>query len=107
MVIVAPGEQIQSAHTNAKLDADNSNIKPTANFVPDSSASYDLGITGTRWKNLFLSGDSKVVGNSYFNTGFLTSLASDPAGPTEGQFWYNTTDKKIKYYNIWIFWTIR
>ena len=29
----------------------------------------------------------------------IQSVASDPANPTEGQVWYNTTTAVLKFYN--------
>ena len=39
----------------------------------------------------------KVYGTLEFAD--LENLASDPSHPTPGRIWYNTTDKKLKYYN--------
>jgi len=100
MVLVNPGEEILAAHINAKLDADGSNVKATANFIPETGSSYDLGLTGTRWKDLFLSGNANVTGN--ITTGaslFLGVISSDPGSPSEGEMWYNSTDKQFKGYN--------
>jgi len=56
MVTVVPGQKVLSSHVNAKLDIDGSDNKMTTNFVPAVGNSFDLGLTGTRWKDLFLSG---------------------------------------------------
>ncbi len=36
------------------------------NVLPGTTASYDLGVTGTRWRNLWLSGDVTAAGNATF-----------------------------------------
>ena len=33
----------------------NNESKPTADFTPNASATYDLGSSGSKWKDLFLS----------------------------------------------------
>jgi len=60
MVLVSPGEEILAQHINAKMDADGSNVKPGADFIPDSGSSYDIGSSGVKWKDLFLSGTLNV-----------------------------------------------
>jgi len=62
MVTVVPGQKVLSSHINAKLDKDNSDNKPTANFAPASNNAYDLGTASLRWKDLYLSGSSIYLG---------------------------------------------
>jgi hypothetical protein len=117
VVVVNPSDEIIAAHVNAKLDKDGTSQKMVADFVPDANNLYDLGVTGTRWKNLWLSANATIAGNIVLGgdatiTGdvsavdvtasgslFLGALAVDPIAPVEGQIWYNTTDKQYKGYN--------
>jgi len=73
MVTVVPGQKVLSSHINAKLDIDGSDYKMTANFVPAVGSSFDLGLTGTRWKDLFLSGDVNS-NNVNVNTAVLPDI---------------------------------
>ena len=87
MVTVIPGQKVLSAHINAKLDKDNSDNKPIADFCPDATATYDLGITGTRWKNGWFSG------NVYSSSGFVG--AAEPL--TNGSNNLGTSTKGFQY----------
>lgn len=40
----------------------NGEAKLAADFVPAANATYDLGLTGTRWQDLFLSGNADIGG---------------------------------------------
>ena len=62
MVTVIPGQKVLASHVNAKLDKDNSDNKPTADFRPAVTNSFDLGSDTLRWKDLYLSGSSIDLG---------------------------------------------
>ena len=64
MVVVNDGDAILASHINAKLDKDNSDNKPTAHFQPATTSIYDLGTNDLKWRNVYLSGDLSIGGNS-------------------------------------------
>lgn len=51
-----------SANVTLSVDASDQ-LVPTASLVPSATNTYDVGVTGTRWRNLFLSGDGDIAGN--------------------------------------------
>lgn len=48
-----------------------STLTPAGNWLPATTASYDLGVTGTRWRDLFLSRNA-TVGGTLGVTGAVT-----------------------------------
>ena len=63
-----------------------------SDVVPGSTNSYDIGLSTTRWKNLYLSGNL-TVGNLVT----LGNSTSDPSG-TNGAIYYNTASNKFRGY---------
>lgn len=65
----------------------NNESKPTANFAPNASASYDLGTASLKWRNAYLSGSLSV------GTGVLVSTATaNEIVCTVANTWYDVTD---------------
>ena len=54
----------------------NNESKPTADFAPNASATYDLGTASLKWQDLHLSGAATIAGN------LVTSKGSDVASAT-------------------------
>ena len=44
------------------------NINVTGNILPSSNEIYDLGSTGLKWRDLYLSGNTIILGNSRIST---------------------------------------
>jgi len=68
-----------------------------SDLVPGTSNSYDIGLSGTEWRHLNLSGDLTLSG--LLNLG---TMSADPSG-VNGSIYYNTTDNKFKGYKngVW------
>ncbi len=81
-----------------------------ANFVPNAHDTYDLGITGTRWRNLFLEGDADIDGTlnvegaltlqatPTLNLGLvLDETADHSASPTagKGEIWVRNDSPNV------------
>lgn len=93
MVHVNPGEEILASHMNAKLDADGSDYRATADFVPNTTDNLNLGNINFKWQNLHL------------DKGVYLEETSEPSTPPSGQaviYLYNnsgTQELRIKFAN--------
>jgi hypothetical protein len=79
--IFSAGNQIQSAQVNADFVAcvliDGSQ-KMTADFLPNTGALYDLGATGARWVDLWLSGNATIAGDCSIGGKLTVTGGIDP-----------------------------
>ncbi|MDE2001480.1 MAG: tail fiber protein [Patescibacteria group bacterium] len=64
-----------------------------SDIVPGTDNTYSVGLSATRWKDLFLS-DNLTVGNTLT----LGNLTSDPTGTT-GSLYYNSSTNKFMGYS--------
>jgi len=71
----------------------------SGDFLPDTDNAYDLGSGTYKWKDIYVSGSLNLANVTVTGSVFLGVVASDPGTPTEGQIWYNSTDKQFKGYN--------
>lgn len=87
----------------------------TADFLPDTNNTWDIGSGTFKWKDLYAvrtrtgtidnSGSDITVDDNLDMNGnevkgmVMEILSSDPGSPVEGQVWYNSTDKQLKLYN--------
>ena len=63
-----PGDEITSALFNTKFDR-NGGQTFTGNFIPDGDGTRDLGSSGAKWKDLYLSGASIHFGTDILGIG--------------------------------------
>jgi len=92
-----PGTLIKASEANTNFSEcflKDGSEKMTGDVLPDINNMRDIGSSGLKFKDIYVSGD--LIG---LNSVFLGLLASDPGSPTEGQIWYNTTDNQFKGYD--------
>ncbi|GEM_PF-3492330 len=63
-----------------------------SSLIPGATDNYDIGLSSSRWKNMFLSGDLTIGGKT-----ILGNLSADPAG-SNGMIYYNTADNVYRAY---------
>jgi len=98
MVHVVAGEEILASHMNAKLDADGSDYRATADFVPSVSDSYDLGSSGFKWKDLHISGKAYIDGGVDPTYIQLDPQTSEPDNLLNNKLWVDSADNnKLKF----------
>lgn len=68
-------ERILTIISTGGINTDPWVLTPRSNFSPGTHNTYDLGVTGTRWRNLFLAGTMAIAGLATFAVG-LTVTAS-------------------------------
>jgi len=92
-----PGTLIKASEANTNFSEcflkDGSEYM-SGDILPDLDNMRNIGSSILKFKNIYVAGD--LIG---LNSVFLGLLASDPTSPTEGQIWYNTTEKQFKGYN--------
>ncbi len=68
----------------------------SSNLLPSSSATYDLGSSTYKWRDLWVSQDIKSVRNLKFTPGTVASAE-------EGNFYFDSSTKTLRYYNgtVW------
>lgn len=69
--VMADGQVLRRSGKNL-VGAEISTLTPAGNWLPDATGTRDLGVTGTRWRDLFLSRNA-TVGGTLAVTGDLTA----------------------------------
>jgi hypothetical protein len=61
--VVGGGNYISNGAARVQAYSANSNITVTGSMIPTSDITYDLGTSGLRWRDLYMSGNTIYIGN--------------------------------------------
>lgn len=73
--IVADGQVIKRSG-NSFVGVDPGELAPAGDFEPATTAAYDLGVTGTRWRRAYLSGGITATAAATFVAGANTLIGA-------------------------------
>ncbi len=69
-----------------------------SNILPDTPSSYDIGALANQFVDGYFSGDVRTA-QLFYDFGAITGQSADPGGSVAGNYYYNSTQNRIRLHN--------